>query len=98
MAGVTISVSYGCNSKSAVTANGTYFSSEQAPSGGNCQLTYCAAQDVCQIRLDFENFVITGPYSDPLAGHYESSFKGRDGGGRNRVAKDINGWSPVHVL
>ena len=69
-------VNYGCNSNSAVTANGTYFSSYLVSSGfsGQCQLKYCTDSDVCQIRLDFENFVINGPYSDPLAGEILDIF------------------------
>jgi hypothetical protein len=39
-------VSYGCNGGNAVTANGTYFSSDNVASGtsGQCQLKYCAGK------------------------------------------------------
>jgi hypothetical protein len=64
------SVSYGCNGGSVVTANETYFSSDQVSSSfsGQCQLQYCSGSSACQLRLDFQTMVIAGPYSDPLAG------------------------------
>ena len=63
-------VSYGCSATSAVTANGTYFSSDSVGSSfrGQCQIKYCPEDSVCQLRLDFQTMMIYGPYSDPLAG------------------------------
>ena len=49
----------GCGSSS--TENCTYFELTTAPTGG-CSAQICrASTNICQIRLDFETFVITGP-------------------------------------
>ena len=44
-----------------IAENNTYFES-QGSEAGNCALKICPCSDnICQLRLDFDNFVITGP-------------------------------------
>ena len=44
-----------------IAENNTYFESQGSESG-NCALKICPCSDnICQLRLDFDNFVITGP-------------------------------------
>ena len=53
-------VTLGCGSRT--TENCTYFESATSPSTGACRAKICKADDnICQIRLDFLKFVITGP-------------------------------------
>jgi len=57
--GVCCQFTLGCGSSS--TENCTYFELTTAPTGG-CSAQICrASTNICQIRLDFETFVITGP-------------------------------------
>jgi len=45
-----------------VAENCTYFTSSSRSAGSSCTLTICkTGSDVCQIRLDFEAFTLTGP-------------------------------------
>jgi len=42
--------------------NNTYFKKGSGFSTGNCAIEFCPEEDVCQLRLDFSTFAITGPY------------------------------------
>lgn len=54
------SVTYGCGSQS--SENCTYFESATTPSNGPCSFKVCKQNaNICQLRLDFNSFVITGP-------------------------------------
>merc|ERR550519_2369507 len=45
-----------------ISENCTYFTSSALNKGGSCDLTVCkSASDVCQLRLDFETFVLNNP-------------------------------------
>merc|ERR1712106_230265 len=45
-----------------ISENSTYFTSADRTLGGSCSLTVCKSQsDVCQLRLDFETFVLNNP-------------------------------------
>jgi hypothetical protein len=45
--------------------NCTYFVAPTTINAGTCDLTICpASNNICQLRLDFQNFVITGPSTD----------------------------------
>jgi len=44
------------------TMNNTYFKKSSGFSTGNCAIEFCPEEDVCQLRLDFTTFAITGPY------------------------------------
>ena len=45
-----------------VSQNLTYFTSSSRAVGAACELTICkCATDVCQLRLDFETFVLSDP-------------------------------------
>lgn len=46
----------------AIAENCTYFSSSSISTGSSCSLTICkCSSDVCQLRLDFETFVLNTP-------------------------------------
>ena len=54
------SVTLGCGS--ITTENCTYFESATTVNTGACRAKICKADsNICQIRLDFQKFVITGP-------------------------------------
>ena len=56
---ILISVTLGCGGTSA--QNCTYFQSG-GQEVGQCRLKICPCSDnICQLRLDFQTFVITGP-------------------------------------
>jgi len=66
--GVCCSFSMGCGGT--VTENCTYFevSTGQTPQPGGCRSRVCkCAEDICQIRLDFNTFVISGPSTVTLS-------------------------------
>jgi len=45
-----------------ISENCTYFTSSALSKGGSCGLTVCKSDsDVCQLRLDFETFVLNNP-------------------------------------
>jgi len=45
-----------------IAENCTYFTSSALTTGGSCSLTICkCSSDVCQLRLDFETFVLNDP-------------------------------------
>jgi len=45
-----------------ISENNTYFTSSALNKGGSCGLTICKCDaDVCQLRLDFETFVLSNP-------------------------------------
>jgi len=45
-----------------ISENSTYFTSSALTKGSSCGLTVCkASSDVCQLRLDFETFVLANP-------------------------------------
>merc|ERR1719233_1519395 len=45
-----------------ISENCTYFTSSALNKGGSCGLTICKSDaDVCQLRLDFETFVLNNP-------------------------------------
>ena len=47
-----------------ISENCTYFSSSDFSAGSACSLTICkTASDVCNLRLDFETFVLSNPVS-----------------------------------
>jgi len=48
---------------SSVTQNNTYFKKPSSFSTGNCAVQVCPGEDICQLRLDFSSFAITGPYT-----------------------------------
>jgi len=57
--GVCCTFALNCGSTS--TENNTYFESRGSESG-SCRLKICPCNDnICQLRLDFESFAITGP-------------------------------------
>jgi len=56
--GVCCTFTVGCGSSSG--ENCTYFEVTGAVAG-SCASQICASDDVCQVRLDFDTFVITGP-------------------------------------
>jgi len=48
-----------------ISENCTYFSSSDFSAGSACSLTICkTASDVCNLRLDFETFVLSNPVTD----------------------------------
>ena len=58
--GVCCTFSIGCGASTA--ENTTYFESSTTVSTGPCTAKVCkCSSDVCQIRLDFNTFTITGP-------------------------------------
>jgi len=58
--GVCCTFSISCNARS--SENCTYFESPAQLGAGTCRATICpCTSNICQLRLDFENFVITGP-------------------------------------
>jgi len=59
--GVCCTITIGCGSTS--SENCTYFDSDTVNAGG-CTATVCpCGNNICQLRLDFVNFVISGPSS-----------------------------------
>merc|ERR1712241_594633 len=47
-----------------VAENCTYFTSSSRTAGASCSLTICkSSSDVCQLRLDFETFTLSNPYT-----------------------------------
>jgi len=47
-----------------VAENCTYFTSSSRTAGASCSLTICkCSSDVCQLRLDFETFTLSSPYT-----------------------------------
>merc|ERR1712241_661157 len=47
-----------------VAENCTYFTSADRTAGASCSLTICkSSSDVCQLRLDFETFTLSNPYT-----------------------------------
>ena len=54
--------SVGCDST--VVVNNTYFTGTSDTISSPCQLSVCrASQNICQVRLDFDEFDIAGPIS-----------------------------------
>ncbi|XP_059097249.1 uncharacterized protein LOC131891638 [Tigriopus californicus] len=63
--GVCCVFSFGCGQQTA--QNNTYFESN-APTTGDCMATVCpSSNDICQMRLDFNQFVITGPSTSSIS-------------------------------
>ena len=55
------------NCGATVAENMTYFSSTGQEGNGICGITLCKSHtDVCQMRLDFNTFVIQGPSTETL--------------------------------
>jgi len=66
--GVCCTFTLGCGSSSA--ENNSYFEVSD-PSSGQCKAQICKSDDnVCQIRLDFDTFVITGPSTATVTGKW----------------------------
>lgn len=61
--GVCCTFTVGCGSSSG--ENCTYFEVTGAIAGA-CASQICVSDDVCQVRLDFDTFVITGPSTNTL--------------------------------
>jgi hypothetical protein len=59
--GVCCTFDLNCGSRS--TENNTYFSTSGSESSGSCSLSICPGDNICQLRLDFNSFVISGPYT-----------------------------------
>lgn len=58
--GVCCTFTIGCGATS--SENQTYFDSTNSPSAGECRAKICkCGSNICQIRLDFHSFIITGP-------------------------------------
>lgn len=52
----------------AIAENCTYFTSSERSTGAACSITICKSDsDVCQLRLDFETFVLSNPVTDVAA-------------------------------
>lgn len=67
--GVCCTFVLGCGGK--ISENCTYFQSPTSPSTGACSATICkCSSDICQLRLDFSTFVITGPNTYTLSSLY----------------------------
>merc|ERR1719367_510544 len=63
--GVCCTFALNCGQQS--SENNTYFESKGTESG-SCTLKICPCNDnICQLRLDFETFVLTGPSTDATA-------------------------------
>ena len=57
-----VSVEYGCGQTS--NENCSYFVSSGTVTAGQCRIKVCPCSDnICQIRLDFDTFVINQPDS-----------------------------------
>jgi hypothetical protein len=57
---------------STISENCTYFTSSTAPGAGQCGVTICkCSPDICQLRLDFNTFVITGPNTVTVSVFYD---------------------------
>lgn len=66
--------------------NCTYFDSSATPSAGACRAKICKLNsNICQIRLDFNSFVITGPSTSSLTGLGEY-VGGTEGSGGKALA------------
>jgi hypothetical protein len=59
--GVCCTFDLNCGGQS--TENNTYFSTSGSESSGSCSLSVCPGDNICQLRLDFNSFVISGPYT-----------------------------------
>lgn len=58
--GVCCTFTLGCGST--IAENCSYFQSSSTQPAGQCSVQICkCSSDICQLRLDFNNFVITGP-------------------------------------
>jgi len=65
--GVCCIFSIGCGGSS--SQNCTYFESSGTPSAGQCSAEVCQCNNnICQMRLDFSSFVITGPSTATTTG------------------------------
>ena len=59
----SISVSMGCGTTT--SENTTYFEETSVSNTGGCSMEVCKCDtNICQIRLDFQTFVISGPSTD----------------------------------
>ena len=67
--GVCCTFTLGCGDTSA--ENCTYFQSATTVTAGSCRAKICKLnEDICQIRLDFSSFVITGPATVTASTHW----------------------------
>lgn len=64
--GVCCIFSLGCGSST--SENGTYFETPETLTTDTCRLKICKQNsNICQIRLDFQTFVISGPSTDTVS-------------------------------
>lgn len=64
--GVCCTFTLGCGGSS--SENCTYFDSATTVATGSCKAKICPCNDnICQMRLDFNNFVITGPTTSSVS-------------------------------
>jgi hypothetical protein len=64
--GVCCTFTLGCGSTTA--ENTTFFQSSTSPGAGQCGVTVCKCNtDICQLRIDFNTFVIAGPNTVTLS-------------------------------
>lgn len=46
--------------------NNTYFTNSGSETAGTCSIQVCPGENICQLRLDFDSFVINGPYTNTI--------------------------------
>ena len=101
-----LAVSTGCGST--ISENCTYFENTgNTAAAGGCRTRLCkCAEDICQIRLDFLTFAITGPSTDSasvgkLLNGFESKASGKEIGNAGRCLTDtfsISNQNSVPVI
>jgi len=61
--GFGVCCTFDVESGAKISENNTYFKSSGKEASGTSKVSVCPGDNICQLRLDFISFVISGPYS-----------------------------------
>ena len=68
-----VTVEYGCGSTT--SENCSYFVSSSSVNAGQCRLRVCpCSDDICQMRLDFDTFIVNQPDTCKLKIYFNKMF------------------------